>query len=356
MLKPKKIRSHSEQIERAAIWLALIFALSQTVAVLITGAPSQTVEMIGGPVSVAAHALFFGTLAALIVTPIMYRRGILLRNEKLPAGYHRRKWDVVPITLAITLLVVLFIIGVFEAMSRSFVNVQLDLASAATILLLSIGLLTYVIAGFSARLRASNLLYIVVIYLFGTLFLATATQNNPLWWQKSFSYLGMSDSNSHYIFDLGLIFTGILTIVWQQFFMSDYAILVEKDLVKNRSARIIQIAYIAMGVMLAFVGIFRYGMSSITNVIHDVSATGSVVIVGLLMLLIYWLNSHHIRAFYVISWVLVALLPIAAIMKVTGYFNLVGLELLGFAYAGLWSIFFAHNSDILIEEVRQERS
>lgn len=352
MLKSKNIRSHSEQIERAAIWLALIFALSQAVTVLITGASSQTVEMIGGPVSVAAHALIFGTLAALIVTPIMYRRGIRLRNEKLSAGYLRRKWDVVPITL----LVVLFIIGVFEAVSRSFVNVQLDLASATTILLLSVGFLAYVIAGFSARLRASGLLYIVVLYLFGTLFLSTATQDNPLWWQKSFSYLGMSDSNSRYIFDIGLIFTGMLTIVWQQFFMSDYATLVEKGWVKQRSARIIQIAYIAMGAMLASVGIFRYGLSSITNAIHDTSATGAVVIVGLLMLFMYWLNAHYIRAFYVISWVLVSLLPLAAILKVTGYFNLVGLELLGFVFAGLWSIFFAHNSDILIEAVRQERS
>ena len=129
---------------------------------------------------------------------------------------------------------------------------------------------------------------------------------------------------------------------------------VEKELVKSRSARIIQIAYIAMGVMLACVGIFRYGMSSVTSVIHDTSATGAVVVVALLMLVMYWLNPHYIRAFYVISWVLVALLPLAAILKVTGYFNLVGLELLGFIFAGLWSIFFAHNSDILIQEVRNK--
>lgn len=342
-------RTQAEQIDGVAIWLALLFGAVQTVIVFV--AYSSTVEMplVGDVDSVGVYAFASSILAALVVTPIMYMLGGRLRNKALPSRRrHNYVWSVVPITLAVTLLVLRILGAVFQVLDGVFVGVALHRIAAAMSLGMLVGFLAYILAIIAARLQASGLLYIVMIYLFGTLIMATVGQNNIHWWQRSFSYLGMSDSNSSVIFDLGLIFTAILILIWQQFFMDEFAILVEHGLVTSRSARIVRGAFILMGILLAGVGIFRFGMTPLFNVIHDISASGGIFIIAILMVAIHWLNPHYIRAFYVISIVLVLLLVVVGGLKVVGLVNLVGLELLGFVMAGAWMLLFAHHTDLLI--------
>ncbi|MEZ4716110.1 MAG: hypothetical protein R2851_08475 [Caldilineaceae bacterium] len=44
------------------------------------------------------------------------------------------------------------------------------------------------------------------------------------------------------------------------------------------------------------VGIVRFGIGPLFNIIHDVSATGMGVILGLMMLFMPKLNPHYMRA------------------------------------------------------------
>ena len=52
--------------------------------------------------------------------------------------------------------------------------------------------------------------------------------------------------------------------------------------------------------------------------------------------------------FYTISIVTVVLIVVAAVLKVAGLFSLIGLELAGFALAGLWLLLFERNTDLLV--------
>ena len=351
--RPQQKVEYAEDAERLALGIALIFGLAQLLSVVLLYSRGNGASLVNGPNSVGAHALISSLVIALLISPLAYLRGLKFRYTSYAdtkQGEHR--WSVVPVTIGTTLLALLLVTIGFEVISRAFINVKLDLASTAAILTLLTGVLTYLIVTRLMLTRTSALLvHLAVFYLFATLFFSTYGQDNPIWWQRSFSYLGMNDSNTKLIFDLGLILTGILILAWQHFFMDAFALLGDQKLINPRSITIVRLVLIAAGIALAFVGIFRYGLSPLTNVIHDVSATGVGVVSGLLMISLRWVVPGYQRIFYLISAVMAFLMLLAAALKVAGFYSLVGLELGAFVLAGLWLLLFYRNTELLVARV-----
>lgn len=345
-----------EEVEASALKMMLIFGIIQLISVFIAEWSHELTPLIGEPGSVAAHALISSLIISVIATPIAYIHGVRHRRRKgqKTTSEHRRHLGVIPVTIAVTLLVGLLVIGSFEIFTRSFVGVMLDRPSSATVLTLIAGGLAYIITRqLMLAHTAALLVNLAVTYLFATLFFATYFNDNPLWWQKSFSYLGMTESNSRYIFDLGLIFTGTLVVIWQAYFLPHFTLLRDDKLITQRTHEIIRWVLILSGVLLAFVGIFRFGISPFFNVVHDLSATGMGVLLAILMLGLQWLVPGYPRIFYYASIVIAVLIAISALLKVFGHFSLVGLELAGFALAGLWLILFFRNTELLVARTLQ---
>jgi len=342
-----------EEVETFALRFALLFGLIQLVSVFVFAWPRDRIPLYGDPGSVGGRALLSSIILSLLVSPIAYLRGIRHRNASKPAGVSLRfAWDTIPVTIAVTLLVALLVVGGFQIFSRPFADVQLDRASAATILVILSGGLAYIISRHLMLARTADLLVTLsVTYLFATLFFSTYFNDNPLWWQNSFSYLGMTESNSRYIFNWGLIFTGLLVVTWQFYFMESFTLLQQHGVITARTHTLIRWALILAGVLLACVGIIRFGIGFIFNVLHDLSATGMGVMLGLLMVSLWRLVPGYRRIFHVVSITMVVLMILAAIFKVTGHFNLVGLELAAFALAGLWLILFYRNTELLLARV-----
>ena len=219
-------------------------------------------SLVDGPNSVGAHALISSLVIALLISPLAYLRGLKFRyTSPLDTQHGQHRWSVVPVTIGTTLLVLLLVTIGFEVISRAFINVKLDLPATAAILTILTGVVTYLIVTRLMLTKTSALLvHLAVFYLFATLFFSTYEQDNPIWWQRSFSYLGMDDSNTRLIFDLGLVLTGILILAWQYFFMDAFTLLEDRNVIESRSITIVRLVLITAGVALAFVGIFRYGV------------------------------------------------------------------------------------------------
>jgi hypothetical protein len=74
------------------------------------------------------------------------------------------------------------------------------------------------------------------------------------------------------------------------------------------------------------------------------------VLVALLMIALYRLVPGYDKIFYAISSVMALTIVAAAVLKVMGMFNLVGLELTGFVLAVLWLVLFYRNTELLLAE------
>jgi hypothetical protein len=343
-----------EQIERIALYAALISGLLAAVMISIGADTTETVPLVGEGLSVATSVLIVGLMLSIVLTPSAYVLAGRHRNSQAPdTQQHDYVWSAIPVTLAVTVFVVLGIFVGFEFASRTYEGIEFDFISALFIVVVLTGLLSYVIFMTGAKITPVSLIYLAIGALMIALFLPGAEQENAYWWQRSFSYLGMTESNtaSTLIFDFGMLFTGLLIIIWQYYFMDLFRFLVKQGMVTNRARRIIQIALILAGTGILLIGVVRYGMSPVTNFIHDFSATSTGVVGGLLMLAMYWLVPHYLRAFYAVSMVMALLIIAAVLLKVAGYFNLVGLELTVFTLLGLWVLLFYRNTRLLVSSV-----
>ena len=348
-------RTFDEQLERIALRTVMIVVLIQMAVTLVFGPRNGSIAMVGSPDSAAVRALLSAAVIAVIVGPIAYVRGTRVRNSKLPKEFQQDyRLSAVPITIAGVLVTMLAVSWFYDVLNRAFEGAMFNRITLAILLSISSGVVAYAVAKTMAHLRASGMLYLVVASLMGTLLLAGAHNENPYWWEYSFSHLGMTDSNSKAIFNVGLIFTGILVLVWQEFFMKEFRSLERRELITLRSYQVFRWGFVVTGIFLAMVGIVRFGIGPLFNIIHDVSATGMGVILGLMMLFMPKLNPHYMRAFYYISWLIVGGLVFSAVIKVLGYVNLTGLEMAGFTLASLWLLLFFRNTKLLLQRVAPE--
>ena len=350
---PSFEESYHRQVEHTALWALMVTAVATMVVTYLANLDREMIPISPDRGSVGFQYLMATLFSTLILTPYAYSQGADYRNRRLPAEMRKRyTWSIIPITLAVTLFVGLVVSGVVEILSISFEGAELNRISAVLRTGTFAGLMSYVVVSWVMRMRDSHLIYIAIFYLFATLLIAGATHENPMWYQASFSYLGMTQSNSRFVFDLGLPFTGLLIIIWNLYFMEFFDVLVEEKVVTSRTQTIVRWCVILVGVMLAFVGIFRFGIGLMLNILHDLSATGMGVALGILMLLIPRLIKDFPRAFYLYSYATVGMLLVAVIMKIFGYYSLTGLELSAFTLASVWLLIFYRNVEQLTEQVR----
>ncbi|MEZ4716109.1 MAG: hypothetical protein R2851_08470 [Caldilineaceae bacterium] len=223
-------RTFDEQLERIALRTVMIVVLIQMAVTLVFGPRNGSIAMVGSPDSAAVRALLSAAVIAAIVGPIAYVRGTRVRNSKLPKEFQQDyRLSAVPITIAGVLVTMLAVSWFYDVLNRAFEGAMFNRITLAILLSISSGVVAYAVAKTMAHLRASGMLYLVVASLMGTLLLAGAHNENPYWWEYSFSHLGMTDSNSKAIFNVGLIFTGILVLVWQEFFMKEFALLERRN-------------------------------------------------------------------------------------------------------------------------------
>ena len=357
---PGRVDTFAPEVERTALTALLVFGLLAVTLVWIFNASRESIPIVPDRGSVGFQALMLSMLAAVVITPIAYirsnrHRNRWRRNEIVPPELRvKYKWMVIPITIAVTLLVALIVAAAFEMLTRSFQGVEFSRISASLRLGTFIGTLSYFIVAWVMRMRGSNLIYVAIFYLFATLLVAGATNENPMWYQGSFSYLGMTESNSKFIFNLGLPFTGILIVVWSFYFTDYLDVLKHENVITDRTRNILHWGVILTGVLLSMVGIVRFGIGPIGNIVHDVSATGMGVVLGVLMLLMSRFIDRFPRLFYVYSYLVVAMLVTAVVLFVMGAYSLTGLELAAFAMAAVWLIIFYRNTVQLTEEVRPD--
>jgi hypothetical membrane protein len=224
------------------------------------------------------------------------------------------------------------------------------MAAPVSIAVLS-GALAYFVARSFYYVRAPGLILMTVIALMGTLMFAGALNEDPLWYEGSFSGLGMTSSNSKTVFNIGLVITGLLIIAWSQFLLDDLRALVKYGYTTEKYLNWIRILFIIAGVFLAMVGVVRWGIGPLGNLLHNVFAGGAGAALAIVLVGMYWLIPHFVRWFYYLSWGLLALIVISVILKLLGYFTLTGIELMGFGSASLWLLFFMRSAQNLVNRV-----
>ena len=180
---------------------------------------------------------------------------------------------------------------------------------------------------------------------------AGALNSDPLWYEGSFSGLGMTSSNSRQVFNYGLVITGLLIVAWSQFLLDDLRVLVQRGYTTEKYLNWMRILFIVAGVFLGMVGVVRWGIGFWGNVLHDVFAGGAGAALAIVLVGMYWFIPHFVKWFYYFSWGILALIVMAVVLKLVGYFSLTGIELMGFGSASIWLLVSMRSAQNLVNRV-----
>ena len=295
---------------------------------------------------------FFTILTALICSAAGFILGVRFRNSLVPEELRRAwVWSVLP--LAFTYAVV---VGLFAAIGLQFAGMvfpELALQSVYAIVLVGLvcGAVANSVANQCMQVRVRNVLALFIITLLGGVAISAITVNNAMWWEKSFSFLGESESRSRIIFNTTMIVSGILLIILQQFFMDDFVYLRHLGLLTERKVRWGRTGLVALGVLMAMIGIIPFGIDGFFNTVHDLCAYSIAGILLAFMLTTRRFLPGLTPEFYATTWFTVVLLIVAVALHLLGSINTVGVELLAFAIGGSWFILFIKNIELFVEHI-----
>jgi hypothetical protein len=344
-------QSFPESLEEYAARIAMRIAL---VAGIVMGLIVILANPDRNPVPLVGDTRAFGTLGLLSIAPITlvaavigYVLGVNAWNERV-AETRRRTWPlpVLPVALSYALMVLVLSFLTLRLMEFSFSTLALAKFQGAFIVAAAGGALIYWAVQQVIQVTSMKMIQVVTVILAGGVYLATARIEDPFWWQESFSYLGTLESTARRIFNVSLIFAGILLLIWQSFLSSDFRILVRHGLAPESSIGRFRLAFTVLAVAIALVGAFPWGDSRFSSIMHNLSAFSLAGVFIFMLLFVRRLVPGFSRDFVIVSWSLMAAIIATLLLAAIGYFNTVGLEFVCFALIITWLQLFMRAVEI----------
>ncbi|MEI7818942.1 MAG: hypothetical protein WCI47_02385 [bacterium] len=249
------------------------------------------------------------------------------------------------------------ILGIFAyGIGQSFQGLLLDPYISTVLVGLSVGVFMYLILSGAAEINTNTLIMMLSFVLIGGVFLSMLTQSSPDWWQSNFSYLGTGDSNraSALAFNLTLIFGGLMMLALTEYVFTglQHAIKDDDRLMKETKVNTVKIAFVLMAIALMGVGVFPYEANTIYARLHNTSATLLVIIFLGLIAFLKRLVPSLSREFFIISYVVSAILLFCFYLTSVGYFNTTAFELSAFGLCFVWLFLFLKNVNLIGQEER----
>ena len=338
-------------IESYAIYASLIAAFVGFAFGVIAFWGADVPLFLRGEISLGFVATVLSSAVALI-TYLFVAYKNAKRTDRAHGIWAHVRYRVDTWSLALThgLLAFLVVALGFYIISQSFLDARIDVWGASVILGISTALAAYVTYLSAATMTALRVSMLLALFLVSGTLISMLTASNPLWWDDHFSSLGAGGGLSGYAFNATLIITGLVIVALSRYIADDFeALTVGGKLSRKSKVRAIQFILAAIGICLAFVGLFVYNAYPF---LHNNAAAGMAVLFIALIVGLPLLARGFSRAFYVASYALLtALLVSVWLFSSVGYFNLTVFELVAAAIIFTWLVIFVRHIAVMRGEI-----
>jgi hypothetical protein len=236
------------------------------------------------------------------------------------------------VIISVLIIVTLAMMALFWFFGQIFYGANFEIFTASLIFTIFSGILNYlmifIVETFSIRMMVNMLLMVSV----GGLVSSMATNGNQYWWQRNFSLLGTSASKASWQFNLTLIISAALFIA-----LVDYIFVSIREKMGSQIRHIIlQTLLTLCAISIGLVGLIPNNPGWM-HVAHDYAAQSIVLFMALAILGIRWFLPKVGKNFYIISYVIVAVILICYFLwHPVYYFTLTAFEILSFSLSFAW--------------------
>ncbi|MEQ9764346.1 permease [Streptococcus sp. ZJ151] len=308
----------------------LVLIMTGTSQLPLTGRPSifAALLVVGGIVSLAAFLVGF-----------IKSRAYFLNG--LPK---RIFWRVLPvIVLSFAVVLALLILGIAWVFGQLFKGILFDSLTASFLLGILSFILSFLMVILSERLRGNWLTSLFSIIIISGVVLAMVSNQNNQWWQVNLSFLGTSQANNSWTFNLALILSAMILLA-----LIDYLfVALRVRYGKSKQLMLLQGLLVLLALDLGAVGYFPN--DDRWHTIHTRVAGYLVYIIIALIVSIRWLLPEVSRDFLVASYTIGGLLVVQTIAFYgLGYLSLTAFEILSFLLAFSWIIMLLNRLEQLL--------
>ena len=327
------------RVESLAVYLALAFgAIGAVVGLLAArGVPHPPLS---GSGSFGLFAAWSATAVAAVVSGVGYWRSRNREGQEWRLDLAR--WTVVVNTLSVVVihsaLAFLATYAAFLLLAQAAIGLPVSGFLGAILLAITLGLAAYLVFPSVARMTTQRAATLLMAFVFMGALTSAVTTSDPAWWKEHFSQLGTYNDVSSAIFNGTLIAGGLLVTTFAVYISHDMHVLLAAGKLSDKSSpRMVSGLFVAMGAMLAGVGLFPVDVSFW---VHTLSASGMAAI--FLVLLIggrSHLGGMPTTYFVAVSGFLTATL-VAVFLYLTMRLSLTALEVAVFALIFGWITVF----------------
>jgi len=327
------------RVESQAIYLALTLgAVGAIVGFFV--ARQDPHPPLAGPGSFGLFAAWSATVVVALISAVGYwrSRGRPGQEWKLELA----PWTVVVNTLSVVIthaaLAFLATYAVYLLLAQALIGLPVAGFLGAVLMALTFGLAAYVVFPSVARMTTQRAATLLMAFVFMGALTSAITTSDPVWWTEHFSQLGTYNDVSSWIFNGTLIAGGLLVTTFAVYISHDMHVLLAAGKLSDKSSpRMVSGLFVAMGAMLAGVGLFPVDVSFW---IHTLSASGmAIAYIVLLVRGRRHLGGMPATYFVAVSGFLAATV-VAIVLYLTSNLSLTGLEITVFALIFGWITVF----------------
>jgi hypothetical membrane protein len=340
----------AESLESAALVLgAIAFVVVGLVAWIVFWDRNLPISGTGSLAEFVAVTCALLALAAFVFGRLVLRTpSPTLRAEVGPgldvAGERLHWFDLVSLSLAHAVIVLLGWIGLGALLDRSFIGAVVYPFPGALLAGVAAAVTMYAVFLSAARLTPMLLSLVLAVFLVVGALASMLSSSDPLWWQKNLSALGITDDVSSLAFNLTLIIAGAIVTTIARY--GTAALPTSTPLEQQRRSRV-RFGFVLIGVFLACVGVFPV---SDFFWLHNSVATGMAVAFAVLVFALPRLVPSMPRVFVLLGYVFVGVIVLLAVFFATGYYNLTAVELVAAVLIFAWIILFLRNAGVMHPE------
>jgi len=322
-----------------AVYLALVFGAIGAVVGFVSTRLQPHPPLVG-PGSFGLWAACAATVVAGLVSAFGYWRA-----QHRPGQEWRHEvatWTATVNTISVVLvhsaLAFLATYAMFAVLAQALIGFPVLSFFGTVMMAATCGLTAYLVFPSVADMTTQRMATLLLAYVVIGALTSAVTTSDPEWWKVHFSQLGTYGDVSSWMFNATLVVAGLLVTTFAVYISHDMNALVNAGRLTNKaSPRMVSGLFVAMGVMLAGVGVFPvdlyFGM-------HTACASG--VAVAFLVLLIR--GRRHLAGmpsgYFVASFAFLLGVAGSVVLWLTRVFSLTALEVSVFTLIFAWIVVF----------------
>ncbi|QEV99299.1 hypothetical protein F6J84_03650 [Microbacterium caowuchunii] len=326
-------------VESSALLVsAPVFVIAWIIAILLFRGGEVAIAGPGSAGQFVALSSFVVSAAGYVSARVLVRRRSAASGvvRARPGGYDAQpRWfDVAALAFAHGIIALLAWLSLASLFERSFIGASLYPFAAAVVSAAGLAVTSYAVFLSAVALAPVQLSLVLVVFLVCGVFASMLTASDPLWWQQNLSALGISDDISARAFNLTLVVAGVIVTTIAHVGTAHRPAGAVRE---ARHRRFLLVGLTLIGVLLACVGIFPVDEFL---ALHNLSATGTVIVFLALVLGIRRLIPGISHPFALLGYVFAAVIVVLAGCFLTGYYTLTAVELVAFLLVFAWLIVF----------------